>query len=63
MSEKINKTVLELEKEKLKSKSYTQCPICGSIYHKAAIARHNRSKKHIMANYVNNEMFEIKRVS
>ena len=47
MSEKINKNVLELEKEKLKSKSYTQCPICGSIYHKAAIARHNRSKKHI----------------
>ena len=62
MSEKINKNVLELEKEKLKSKSYTQCPICGSIYHKAAIARHNRSKKHIMANYLNNEMFEIKRV-
>ena len=62
MSEKINKNVLELEKEKLESKSYTQFPICGSIYHKAAISRHNRSKKHIMANYVNNEMFEIKRV-
>ena len=59
MSEKINKNVLELEKEKLKSKSYTQCPICGSIYHKAAIARHKRTKKHLMANYVNNEMFEI----
>ena len=61
MSDKTNKNVLELEKEKLKNKSYTQCSICGSVYHKAAIARHTRSKKHIMANYVNNEMFEVKR--
>ena len=61
MSEKINKNVLE--KEKLKSnKSYIQCPICGSVYHKVGEARHKRSKKHILANYINNEMFEIKRV-
>jgi len=52
----------ELENQKLKSKFYGRCPICGSIYYIAGHeARHKKSKKHLMANYINNEMFEIVR--
>ena len=55
---------VELEKEKLNNKLYGRCPICGTIYYLVGHkSRHEKSKKHLMANYVNNEMFEIKRVS
>ena len=63
MTDKKSNNGVEIEKEKLKNKLYGRCSICGTIYyivgHKA---RHEKSKKHLMANYVNNEMFEIKRI-
>ena len=49
------------EKQKLLNKFYSQCPICGTIYYKKGHeARHKKSLKHQLANYVNNEMFDIK---
>ena len=38
---------VDIEKQKLKNKLYSQCPICGSIYYqKGHKARHEKSKKH-----------------
>jgi hypothetical protein len=39
------------------------CNICGSLYYcRSNRARHERSLKHLYAEYVNKTMFEIERI-
>ena len=51
-NEKVEKT--ESQKE--------LCNICGSRYHPSGRARHLRTKKHNDADYINNRIFEIKKI-
>ena len=38
------------------------CNVCGSSYHPSGRARHLRTKKHKDADYINNKIFEIKKI-
>jgi hypothetical protein len=42
--------------------TYETCQICGSNYHKSGRARHLRTKKCKDADYINNKIFEIKKI-
>jgi len=56
MLEKINEKV---EKEKHKKEL---CNICGSKYHPSGRARHLRTNKHTDCDFINNKIFEIKKI-
>ena len=53
---KINEKVEKTESQK------ELCNICGSRYHPSGRARHLRTKKHNDADYINNRIFEIKKI-
>ena len=53
---KINEKV---EKEEHKKEL---CNICGSKYHPSGRARHLRTKKHTDCDFINNKIFEIKKI-
>ena len=38
------------------------CNICGSRYHPSGRARHLKTKKHNDADYINNKIFEVKKI-
>lgn len=43
--------------------SHETCQLCGASYHKAGRARHVKTRKHQQADYINNRIFEIKRIN
>ena len=47
-------------KEQLKNANYRMCNVCGTIYYyRSDKSKHERSLKHLYAEYVNKTMFEI----
>jgi hypothetical protein len=50
-------------KNKMKNPNYILCNLCGSIFYgKGNKARHEKSVKHKLADYINNNRFEIERI-
>ena len=54
--------IKSFNKEELKNSKYVICQICGSRQYVSNLARHRKSRKHIDSNFINNEIFEIKKV-
>ena len=53
----------DIIKNKVKNPNYMLCNICGSLYYcRRNRARHERSLKHLYAEYVNKTMFEIQKI-
>ena len=49
--------------DKLKNDEYRMCNVCGSIYYfRGNKQKHERSLKHLYAEYVNKTMFKIERI-
>ena len=42
--------------------SHEVCQLCGASYHRAGRARHRKTKKHRDCDYINNNIFEIKKI-
>jgi response regulator RpfG family c-di-GMP phosphodiesterase len=56
--------MLEKINEKVEKPAHHKelCNVCGSRYHPSGRARHLRTKKHKDADYINNKIFEIKKI-
>ena len=53
----------EIQNKLIKSDKYRLCNVCGSVYYYTGNkAKHERSLKHLYAEYVNKTMFEIERI-
>ena len=54
----------EIQNKLIKSDKYRLCNVCGSVYYYTGNkAKHEKTLKHLYAEYVNNTMFEIERIT
>ena len=50
------------EDSKTAQNKHILCNICGASLYFSNMARHKRCQRHLQVNYINNEIFEIKRM-
>ena len=54
----------EIQNELIKSDKYRLCNVCGSVYYYTGNkAKHEKTLKHLYAEYVNQTLFEIERIN